>query len=453
MVAFLAGALFVSCGDGEIPSRELSEAREQIALATEEGAQSHAPEELQGAEKALVEAHKSLAEEELEEATASAELAKSLAIKARSVSAPIYTDKQKEESEKAYSEAEQMKAAEIAPDEMAAAESSLEEGKMHQGQAEELAQKDNQVLAVSEYEKSYTAYNDAEKSAAEARSKTVSHKNELSFRAKSIEEKIQKAASYNAKANAKEPYEGAVKALSSAKSSIQDSQWDQAQSDLDRADSLADEAVSRSVVGYSQNRINEAEGDLKSAKEMYAKKSKEYSSSVASNQQVFSLTKDYLAAGDEALKSAKTNHQNKNYDRAVSEADEVINTARVVQERLAGLQKRPETEVAGTADDSEPTESTTSSESELAGDQTDDSDGSRSAAGEEADEDGSMTSSEEGELYTVQDRSPPDCLWCIAKKKYQKGSLWKNIFDANRSKIKNPDLIYPGQKLVIPPKE
>lgn len=43
-------------------------------------------------------------------------------------------------------------------------------------------------------------------------------------------------------------------------------------------------------------------------------------------------------------------------------------------------------------------------------------------------------------------------LWRIAKSSFGYGnaSLWKRIFDANQDKIKNPDLIYPGQILNIP---
>lgn len=43
-----------------------------------------------------------------------------------------------------------------------------------------------------------------------------------------------------------------------------------------------------------------------------------------------------------------------------------------------------------------------------------------------------------------------DCLWNIAKRFYGSGPLWPRIFDANRNQIKNPNLIYPGQRLVIP---
>jgi nucleoid-associated protein YgaU len=43
-----------------------------------------------------------------------------------------------------------------------------------------------------------------------------------------------------------------------------------------------------------------------------------------------------------------------------------------------------------------------------------------------------------------------DTLSAIAQKFYGKGSAYPRIFEANREVIKNPDLIYPGQKIRIP---
>lgn len=48
--------------------------------------------------------------------------------------------------------------------------------------------------------------------------------------------------------------------------------------------------------------------------------------------------------------------------------------------------------------------------------------------------------------YFVQ---PRDTLWKIAKKFYNNPREWKKIHSANPG-IKNPDLIYPGEKLTIP---
>lgn len=49
--------------------------------------------------------------------------------------------------------------------------------------------------------------------------------------------------------------------------------------------------------------------------------------------------------------------------------------------------------------------------------------------------------------YTVKSG---DCLWNIAKKYYGSGAQYTKIVNANKSKIKNPNLIYPGWVLVIP---
>lgn len=43
-----------------------------------------------------------------------------------------------------------------------------------------------------------------------------------------------------------------------------------------------------------------------------------------------------------------------------------------------------------------------------------------------------------------------DTLWAIARRYYGNGVLWPRIWNANRSKIRNPNLIYPGQVFVIP---
>lgn len=43
-----------------------------------------------------------------------------------------------------------------------------------------------------------------------------------------------------------------------------------------------------------------------------------------------------------------------------------------------------------------------------------------------------------------------DSLSKIAKREYGDAQKWKQIYEANRDKIKDPDLIYPGQVLNIP---
>ncbi len=53
----------------------------------------------------------------------------------------------------------------------------------------------------------------------------------------------------------------------------------------------------------------------------------------------------------------------------------------------------------------------------------------------------------QNKTYTVQ---KGDSLWAIAKKFYGDGSQYPKIHNANKDKVKNANLIYPGQVLSIP---
>jgi nucleoid-associated protein YgaU len=50
-------------------------------------------------------------------------------------------------------------------------------------------------------------------------------------------------------------------------------------------------------------------------------------------------------------------------------------------------------------------------------------------------------------VVTVQ---PGYTLWAIARKRYGRGILYVRVFEANRDKIRDPDLIYPGQVFDLP---
>lgn len=59
----------------------------------------------------------------------------------------------------------------------------------------------------------------------------------------------------------------------------------------------------------------------------------------------------------------------------------------------------------------------------------------------------SSTASAGGQTYTVKSG---DSLSKIAKQVYGDANAWHRIYEANRDKIKNPDLIHPGQEFTIP---
>ena len=64
-----------------------------------------------------------------------------------------------------------------------------------------------------------------------------------------------------------------------------------------------------------------------------------------------------------------------------------------------------------------------------------------------ADELTAPTQTIEVQYYTI---AKGDSLWKIAEKFYGNGSKYTGIFEENREVIKDPDLIFPGQKIRIP---
>ena len=52
----------------------------------------------------------------------------------------------------------------------------------------------------------------------------------------------------------------------------------------------------------------------------------------------------------------------------------------------------------------------------------------------------------------VYEVKPGDSLSKIAQAEYGNGSEWNRIFEANKDILKDPNKIFPGQKLKIPPK-
>lgn len=58
-----------------------------------------------------------------------------------------------------------------------------------------------------------------------------------------------------------------------------------------------------------------------------------------------------------------------------------------------------------------------------------------------------MKAPESRREYTI---VPGDSLSKIAKRFYGNAGDWKKIYEANKTTIKNPDLIYPGDKIIIP---
>ena len=63
---------------------------------------------------------------------------------------------------------------------------------------------------------------------------------------------------------------------------------------------------------------------------------------------------------------------------------------------------------------------------------------------------GASTTAPASEVYETYEVKPGDSLSKIAKRIYGDAKAWTRIFEANRDLIKDPDKIFPGQKLKVP---
>jgi nucleoid-associated protein YgaU len=60
---------------------------------------------------------------------------------------------------------------------------------------------------------------------------------------------------------------------------------------------------------------------------------------------------------------------------------------------------------------------------------------------------------EAGQTIAMRTVQPGNTLWAIARDRYGEPLMYVRVFEANRDRIRNPDLIYPGQVFVLPATE
>jgi nucleoid-associated protein YgaU len=66
---------------------------------------------------------------------------------------------------------------------------------------------------------------------------------------------------------------------------------------------------------------------------------------------------------------------------------------------------------------------------------------------------GASSTAPTSDVHQVYEVKSGDSLSKIAKHFYGNANAWKKIFEANKDVVKDPDKIYPGQKLKIPQKD
>lgn len=384
--------LAVACGE-RIPIKEMVAAKAAITKALSVKADKYADEELEAAKTKLFASHDFIKNDDMKKAAASADESLKSAEAAYNKAVPLLAKDTIDVGEQSLAEAVSANAEQLAKTEYADAKSAMD-------------------TANSEYEnkKFYEAYQQAliaDSKAKTARTAAIGKKDVLKDAIDEVKLTIQKAEKYNAEKIAPENLRLAKENAEIAETSYEDLTLKKGFDAQHVAKFNADEAYLKSVKQTSETEIAASKALIEKAE----------------NSEGAEAAADELEAAKESQKNAEEKYADSRYDEAIDYAREAS--------RLSGIvivTKKPVIETdKGTVS---------------AGDGIDAGDGSSKAENAEH---------EDYFLYTVVYRQKlKDCLWRIAGRFYKNPLKWKKIYHANKDKIKDPDLIYPGWILKVP---
>ena len=452
LLMLTASIFVVGCGE-KIPVKEMALAKMEITRAMSVMAKKYAPQEIDEAEKKLLESHEFIKQDALDKSKDSAVAARQKAQEAYDKSIPLLAKDTLDIAKQSIEQAEVMYAEVLA-------ESEYKEAKDAYSEAEKLYE---QKSYYPSYEKSV----EADGLAKEARNVSIGKKEILNKSIAEVKVVLSDAEKYNASTVAKEQVQIANDNLVIAEESYNNLELKKGFNAIEIAGTNADEAY---LIALKET----ANGKIEGAEKLFSEAQSSDGALVA---------KDELKGAEEALNQSKTLFQDSKYKEAIISADESARLSGTVlgvmsqsaKEKIAGAEemynKARNSEGAAVAvsqlkgagdaldlskslyQDSKYQEAIASAvESERLSKIVIDTKGkgktSVAATG------GKGTSGIfSNEYFTYKVRYIPerrDCLWRIAEKYYDNPFYWPYIYKANKDKIYNPDLIWPDMLLKVP---
>jgi len=431
-LAAAAMALVIGCGD-PIPMEEMGVAKVAIARAETVKSGKYSPQNFEAAQKALLEAHNLIEKDKMSDAKEKAIEAKKLADTAYDESAPKLAQETRGEAEVAIRAAEEANAEQFAADDLGAAKASLVQG--------------DKYYESRDYLSSYHLFEESRERARKALTTSEAQVEVMRRDLAEIDDTIAAAERAGAEQSAPDTLKKAKDAAGHARGDLENKKLKSAYNHIETAKVSSKEALAvaqkQSATEKLAQAVKDVDGaelklnDLK-ARASEAKTAKALEQSEEA-QQALKTADENLVAAKEALRAAREAEKNQAYGEVITQSEEASRLAKVLMDSL------PETEVLlAQAKDRSTGEAAEGSEEEESSGETE----KRASTGE--------TNKAGWKTYKV--RYIPenrDCLWKIAGYKfiYNNPRLWPRIYRANKAKIKNPDLIYPGQVFKIPPKK
>ncbi len=447
----IAGAAGLSCGM-EVPIREMAGAKMKISRALEVKADKYAAEELNKSQDLLKASHNQIADEKADPAKELAVKSSEEAQKAIDKSLPLLSADSLAETKQVYAEAELLFAEKYAADPFAGA------GKLI-GEAEAQHEK-------KEFWDAHLKSKEGLALAAEARDVSLRNIPAVKEEITGLEKQADDIASKRGSDFAATDIGSAREKLKLAGGKADEKNLKEAHSLMDEAKTLLGAAQQGTLMGISREKLDAAEKALGSAKGSGLKSSfdaditraeglvgqgrslhegKSYSDSIAKSEEALSLLNTVTLSmtsmenerKEEAqgkLLRAKELYEEKNKSEEIKSKNEIeLGKAKVHVDTAGGL--FTDRDYNGTIRESD------SALAIL---------GTLQAAGLE-DGGADISYGREPVIYTVKyNPRDRDCLWKIALNTYRDAKLWPLIYIANKDKIRDPDLIFPGQKFIIP---
>ncbi|PJZ45195.1 lipoprotein LipL71 [Leptospira brenneri] len=434
LVLFSIG--FVNCAQ-ELPLKELALAKSQVERAERLSAEEFAPEEYSEAKKSLASANEFAAEEKASDSKKSADYAISKAYDALEKTLPKLAAKSREEAVTAIDAADEAYASEYTPEEFKKAVAARDAGETKLAQADaslasylredkdETAKELKRTVALQEYEDAHNHFAEASKISQDAKKVALDRSGSIRQSADEVDAALEKAYTYS---------KGGNPAIDEEKARVAS-----AREDIEAGRLAAASLLQASVKDHAKNRNGQAREVVEDANARFGELNAEtYLKSNA--KESYASTQENLGASNESLQASGNLLEQEKFDDSIAQSEEAIRLAEISIDQIETLKGK--NNVAKKDRKTVETETTTTTSTTT----TEEGDKASSAQVEEL--------SGGWKRYTVEKSNPADCLWRIADREdiYSDAKLWPRIFEANRKSIRNKNLIYPKQKLNIPPK-
>lgn len=427
-----------ACGD-PVPVKSMSDARYAISKADSVNAEKYSKDNLEQAQAKLIESHTFASDQKMKDAKTSADEAKRLAELAFDESMPLLTADTKAEVDALIKEAETLNAEEFASEELENAKALSAKGQTSQDE--------------KDYLTAYQSYEQAKDEARKARDLSEAKIEYMKRDAAEVQQMVRQSERYGAKKNMASQYNAASQEVQKAQQQINARQLKTASATLKSARAKAKNLLDNSQKSWASDRYAQAENELSKAEDsmeslnnkMKDPNFKKLYENSETAQAAMKNTQNTLQAATKAKDSSASYLRSGKYTQSYNQSSESIRLSKIVEDQalqvagiVEGSKQKPEVVTAEVKDASETTTTENATDTTT------------------SEEEKNQESEEGWKTYTV--RLIPqrrDCLWRIAGYDfiYNNPRQWSRIYKANKGQIKNPDLIYPGQILNIPPAE